>query len=475
MKKLYCLLLGLATVLLTGCNDWLDVSPRSQIESNSLFQTEEGFKRALNGVYIKMGQSSLYGRNISMYIPECLARTWKIPTKSANLEMYSLCNYDFTESGTEKTLAASFKEYFNAIAQLNDILYNLQNRKTVLFQYNNDKLIEGEILGLRAFLHLEVLRLWGPIPQTATDNTMSIPYLTDITNDVSKLKTRTWGEVISFIEKDLNDSEKILKEYDTILLDEEEQKEIEDQWQTMRQGRFNYYAVLGTKARFYHWIGNKELAVENAKKVVESEKMPLCTESTIGRSLTMMQEHLFNIDNVNLLDLILTRYYDDSAIFTQTKSYVDNAYENGINANDIRYGIRYWDEESFPNGNIVYTFYKYIGNDDVESDKKVPLLRTAEMYLILIEDLPLEEAKPYFSTYRITRGLSQTLEGPSMESDESRLERLEKEYRKEFFGEGQMFFFYKKHNYKQFTWPRTFNVPASAYVLPKPKGMSNFE
>lgn len=488
MKKIYYLLSICVILSFTSCNDWLDVNPRSQIKSDVLFETEEGYKQALNGVYIKLGQSSMYGENMSMYIPETLAQMWKAQTSYNNLTMYSLMNYNFTESGTENILSTTFKEYYNAIAQLNDILTNLRANTSVKFQYNNDKIIEGEILGLRAFLHLEVLRFWGPIPNTATNETDAIPYVTEITNDVSKLRSKTWSDVIAYLEKDLNDAEDILKIYDPMTyanvdslnnLDYASLAGIgsmpKDEWQMLRKGRFNYYAVLGTKARFYHWIGDTNKAIDYALKIINDNKIPLCTESTVSESLTMYPEHLFGIENVNLLDIIQKKYSSFNAIYTQTKYIVDNAFESTIHGNDIRYiNNRYWREEMF-SGVAVNVFYKYVGNDKIESDKRIPLLRMAEIYLILIEDLPLSEAKPYFISYRNSRGLSSSIDDISMSTEENRLLRLEKEYRKEFYGEGQMFFFYKKHNYSQFTWPQYFNVPTNGYVIPKPKGLTNFE
>ena len=360
-----------------------------------------------------------------------------------------------------------------------------ENKGGVNFEYNNDKLIEGEILGLRAFLHLDILRFWGPIPEKAINDESTIPYVTEITNDVSKLRSKSWNEVIAALENDLNESENILKIYDPIAYADLDSLDItnfvgqgtmpKDEWQMMRKGRFNYYAALGTKARFYHWIGNKDLAVKYAKLVVDENKIPLCTESTIQKSLTMYPEHLFDIENINLLDIIKDKYASSIAIYTQNKSNVESCYESTIHTNDIRYtNSRYWGEKKY-NEITVNTFYKFIGNDNIQSDKRIPLLRTAEMYLVLIEDLPLEEAKTYFTTYRTARGLSSSIDEPSMASDEDRLDRLEKEYRKEFFGEGQTFFFYKKHNYSALTWPKTFNIPENGYVIPKPDGMSNFE
>ena len=40
-----------AALLLTGCNKWLDVQPRSQVEDTELFSTESGYKEALAGIY----------------------------------------------------------------------------------------------------------------------------------------------------------------------------------------------------------------------------------------------------------------------------------------------------------------------------------------------------------------------------------------------------------------------------------------
>jgi hypothetical protein len=151
------------------------------------------------------------------------------------------------------------------------------------------------------------------------------------------------------------------------------------------------------------------------------------------------------------------------------------AYETSVSPSDIRRPSRYWVQKSTSGTVMTNHFLKYSGSDDVPTNNRVPLLRLAEMYLIAIEDLPLEEAKPYFSDFRIARALDISIEESSLLDEGARLSRLEKEYRKEFYGEGQMFFFYKKHNYESFTWPAAFTVPADGYVIPKPKGQIKFE
>ena len=62
MRKDFCLLaytvcIGIALVA-GGCNDWLDVKPKSQAESEELFSREQGFKDALTACYIKMNSTS---------------------------------------------------------------------------------------------------------------------------------------------------------------------------------------------------------------------------------------------------------------------------------------------------------------------------------------------------------------------------------------------------------------------------------
>ena len=103
------------------------------------------------------------------------------------------------------------------------------------------------------------------------------------------------------------------------------------------------------------------------------------------------------------------------------------------------------------------------------------MLRYAEMYLILIEDLPLSEAQTYFETYRLARGLDESIASNMFVSESSRLAQLEKEWRKEFYGEGQMLYFYKRHHYTNLTWPSNVTLPADVFVIPMPRGITDFE
>lgn len=484
-------------VLCSACSDWLDVRPRTEMKEEDMYAVEEGFKNAMTGAYIQLASEDLYGRLSSLYIPECLAQHWTLPTDKTK-EMYNLGSYIYDHSTVEPLFEKMWKKYYQSAVHLNNVLENLKTTG-VIFTYNNDKLIEGEALGLRAFIHLELLRFFGPIPLGANSGERAIPYAEEMTKDPNKLTTRSYGEVLEKIIRDLDAAENLLVKIDPILKGTNGQlnqpayawslnpdDKPEDEWQYYRQVRFNYYAVLGAKARYYHWIGNKEKAAEYAKKVIAAvnldgtPKFKLADElyfstPSVDQNLVMRCEHLFGVNNPNHQNILMDVFRSEKTYLYQTVAYIKTAYDAGAHPDDIRNKpLRYWEERTYQNSAKIHHFRKYTGNDNFKQLNLIPVLRLAEMYLILVEDLPLGEAVEYFKTYRIARNLDKSIEN-LLTSESAVLQVLEKEYRKEFYGEGQMFFFYKRHNYAKFTWPKALTPPANAYRIPIPKSQSVFD
>lgn len=477
----------LLLLLMSGCNDWLDVSPRQETREDDLYTTEEGFKSALTGAYILLAEADLYGRNTTMLFPEILANTWTLPVIVTSGD-YALANFDYTHSDVEALIEIIWKKHYQAIVHLNSILDALEKSETVSFSYNNDKLIKGEALGLRAFLHFELLRYFGAVPEDANPSDKVIPYVTEMTKDPNHLLSLSWKEVLEHIEADLNAAESLL-EIDPILSIPNKilnypgtnPLQPKDDWHNYRQNRFNYYAVLGMKARFYHWIGNKTQAVSYAKKVIEAKdadgtaKFTLASEETYSSNLIMFSENLFGVHNSSHQLVVAPLFEGEAAKLTQTPDLIKTAYEASIEPSDIRnVENRYWIYETYQHSVKVNRFCKYTGNKTVKPFNIIPILRLSELYFILTEDLPLAEAVPYFKTFRISRILSSSLDN-SLTDETAVKSRLEKEYRKEFMGEGQMFFFYKKHKYAAYSWPKSKTLPVGAYVVPKPKSQSVFE
>lgn len=254
----------------------------------------------------------------------------------------------------------------------------------------------------------------------------------------------------------------------------------DDDWHYYRQTHFNTYAVDATRARFYQWIGDKEQAIIYAQKVVEAKnanetsKFALTTNSNYTDAdkgvLVMASEHVFALNCNDLQDIISGVLVTSSAsskpdLYLQN-TWISKVYENPDSDNRCRGGRYFQTSES-------YAYYlKYYQSGAIAATDMIPLIRIAEMYLILIEHSSLPEAQGYFETFRQARGMDYTI---SIGDETARKSQVEQEYRKDFWGEGQMFYYYKRHNKTNWSLPQSMTVPTKGFVIPKPQGQTAFE
>ena len=80
MKNKVLTLILLASALCPGCSGWLDVKPYDQISEEELLESEEGFQKLLDGIYIELNSDELYGSTLSVEMIEILSAA---PTRSA--------------------------------------------------------------------------------------------------------------------------------------------------------------------------------------------------------------------------------------------------------------------------------------------------------------------------------------------------------------------------------------------------------
>lgn len=80
MKIFKIVKLGLLSLAIcattTSCNDWLQVDTEDSIMEGLLFENDEGYMSALNGVYSKMNE--LYGSTLSMGMLDVMAQYYNI-------------------------------------------------------------------------------------------------------------------------------------------------------------------------------------------------------------------------------------------------------------------------------------------------------------------------------------------------------------------------------------------------------------
>ncbi|WP_315815445.1 RagB/SusD family nutrient uptake outer membrane protein [Paraflavitalea speifideaquila] len=97
----------------------------------------------------------------------------------------------------------------------------------------------------------------------------------------------------------------------------------------------------------------------------------------------------------------------------------------------------------------------------------MPMVRLSEMYYIMAECEPdATKAREYFNTVRKNRGLVDIAPSANLNTE------LQKEYQKEFWGEGQLFYYYKRRNITSIpngaAASGNITMNAAKYVFPLP-------
>lgn len=480
MKNIFKIGVLAGVLLLTGCNKFLDVVPKTQSPQDVLFDTQAGFKDALTGLYIQLKDNQIYGNQLTYGAIENLVSSWDVEAQST-AERIGL--FDYGHTGVEQRFSSIFGKLYGTIANTNALLGKIDEQRTIFRDENLYRTIKGEALAIRAYLHFDVLRLYGPVPLDI-DPSVRLPYVTELSTDVNQ--SISYDAFLSNVLQDLSDAEELLKDIDPILQFNIPELRGDfgaynvfnelDEFMAYRYLRFNYYAVKGLQARVHLWNGDNLEAYSAAKAVIDAVDRNGNKIYRLGTgadfsgtapNFVLTPEHI-----VGLYDFQMYKKYADifangsvrkgpSAVLITTQLYGNTGVDhresslwevvtqnNGAQMNIIR---KYKVVESPINLNVDY--------------KQIPLIRLSEMYLIAAEAATLSEGQTYWNDFLASRNLTST----ALDADvEQKRLMIVREYRKEFYAEGQGFYAYKRINA-----PKTaiVFVPGAAtvnYVVPLP-------
>lgn len=453
----------LGILLFCSCSGWLDVKPKTTVEEEEVFSREIGFKEALTGIYIKMTSTNLYARNLSYGFLDILGQRYENDELVYSGELF----YTFPSTETESYTEKIWEEMYNVIANLNNLLYYCDKNRQVFTTEHYYEIIKGEALGLRAFLHFDLLRMYGPVYK---DNPTAkrIAYRTEFNREPKEMQPS--NVVVDSIIADLKKAEILLKDTDPLnfdfpVTDESEMMLGKDAFLVYRHMRMNLYAVKALLARVYLYAGNKEEAGNYANQVVGSGYFELIGDAS---DILRSREILFSV-YVDKFDQQVEELTNKTFYYIMNKNFLNEMFDvanDGMNDVRIREGVAF-DYDSY--GDITMRKYKQ-ENLWVSTKGTVVLIRLSEMYYILAEcaDTP-EEAAVFLNKVREIRGIDYVVCNES-----NLLSEIEKEYRKEFYGEGQMFFFYKRHGYTTFLHCPVSNMTEQNYMFSWPDNESLF-
>ena len=313
MKKKYLYIISIIIPLLTSCEDWLNVNPKTEINSDILYQTENGFKSALAGIYTIMTETSLYGRETTFGLIGVLGMEWNVTTgqiASSTNEYYYAKNYDYENTLTKTKISNIWSKSYNAISNINKLIEYTETNREVLKDINYE-VIRGEAFALRAYLHFDLLRMFA-----SADFSSDIEYLPYSETSLPQVSVlRTPAEILEYVLTDLETAEELLIN-DPINATEED---VVDSYFRNRHFHMNYWAVKALKARVYLYSGNKEKALEESLAVIGSQETGLFqwvdpddvsnTNANL-RDRTFSSEHIFSLNNTKMQDQISGYFYD---------------------------------------------------------------------------------------------------------------------------------------------------------------------
>lgn len=461
----------------SSCNDWLDVKPQGQTEEEDMYTTYEGFKNSLIGCYMKLKGRNLYGEKLTMSHVESLAQLWNLSASTRYADV-ALGQYDFEDTYAKNAISTMYGNLYNVIVQANSILEYLGKNGSCIEDPTAYDMIKGETHAIRALCHLDILRLFGQMPQNAIKK-VKLPYA----EVVSIKELPAYYDYNAFCEKLENDllvAEQTLADVDPVLSSSLTSSGNADDFFDFRGLRLNYYAVKALQARFYLYTHQISKAYEAAKAVYTAKPVNLSTVNDFNQYYhTTPSECLFALSNHELMDYEVSvlgtgsNQIQSSHLFI-TMEMMDDLYDGVDISTHAGYG-QLWNTATMDgSGNYTKALLKkyyydikgeYSATALLTKMQIIPMFRMSEIYLILMETTAdLEEANNLYVEYMRARSVNVAETFASLASVK---DFVLSEIRREFYAEGHMFYAYKRLGIKQMLWGAN-EVGEEEYILPLP-------
>lgn len=438
MKNTY-ILLSIFVMLLTAtsCEDFLNITPDGQAKRDELLKTQQGIEDAMYGVYSQMRSQSLYGQELYFSTLEILSQTMWC---NGSTGVTAMSEYDWEHSSVKGIFDGVWTAMYKNISNVNSILNSPLVENATVYPYT---IYRGEALGMRAFMHFDLVRLFAE-QYTVNPDATGIPYATDFS-----LKTPDFESLqqnYEHILKDLHEAE--------LLLADEDKYENDGNFMLDRQIHFNLRAVQATLARVYLTMGDKVNAAYYALAVINDGKYTLKEKTEVINDLAGVlstKEAIFGIyysgfyGNVNGKLQQMTSYYS-----LDLRSDFMSLYEKDASGSDYRV-MAYFSESGTGSGSKyrlckftdIYELNNNASNRPAELILGINMIRVPEMYYIAAEALlesNYDKALLLYNTVREHRGLE------ALTDKKLTVELINDERYKEMIGEGQTYFNMKRQN-----------------------------
>lgn len=255
-------LLMAALLPASSCDSYLDITPEGQVGRSDLLDTQSGIEDAMYGCYAQMRHNNLYGQYMTFGALDVMAQYLSC---YGNNTLESLQAYDYSNTNVQAIFESVWTYMYNNISNVNSVLGSDRVSDATQFPYC---IYRGEALGLRAFMHFDLVRLFAP-QYTRNAKGEGIPYATRFSLDTPGFET---------VEDNYRHILDDLLLAEQLLADEGNCKD-KGTFMADRRIHFNLQAVQATLARVYLTMGDNGKALEYAMKVIGDASLSLCQPS----------------------------------------------------------------------------------------------------------------------------------------------------------------------------------------------------
>lgn len=435
--------------LTTSCNSFLDVHPKGEVLDDKMFKDAKGYENALYGIYGSMRDNDLYGRRLTYYTLDVMAQYFNFTSKDDYIT--PLRQFKYKETAVKEGFLTIWSKMYTTISNTNNILKHLEETSPARLRYYD--IYKGEALGLRAFLHFDLTRLF--CEQSSDPATKGIPYSTQFS--LVEPQHEKLQNVYKHIISDLRTAEK--------LLDNPELYACNASYNFLKDQKihFNLNAVRATLARVYLTQENPDSALYYAQKVIAAPEYHLTKRTKIAFNGQLSPgETIFGLYSKSLYTITYNELYKlVSYQSLALRPDIQDRYTN-IAGNDYRWQA--WFKTDGTGTCLKKLTDDYQLNTNISRpDSLIPginIIRLPEMYYIAAECLMKQnkpEAKDYFKTV-----LESRMELANL--PELNITNLTEERFKEFIGEGQQFYHLKRLNLDMLSTSGE-NIPADKTIF----------
>lgn len=476
MKKYNLLFLLLISLVTVSCNEWLDVKPQDEIDEKDLFASGNGYRHLLNGIYFGMADKDLYGQELTWGIVDALAQCYDFTKTNSQVTgqmgQYGAAGYMWDNYQLKPAIETMWKNSYKIVANCNNLIQNIENEDPEKFylKEREKSMIWGEALAVRAAIQLDMVRLFAAsLSMDAKDREKAyIPYVSEYPSYISKRLTT--DSCLSLVIRDLEDARDLLWKADsgqsfTASGRFTTGKIDETVFVNNKRGyRLNYYAATAILARACLYAQKTEKAYTYAKELIDYQDKTgsfSYDDQTSYGDIKFYSDVLWGLESVDLIEYVnainqLTNPEASSQTYMKVLNVKRSFFQEDLidkECNDLRF--KYWMYDLGAGTDFRFTKYEKYDSKDTEakvSNYLVPMVRMSEMYYIAAEAIyknKVDEAKGYIRKVKEGRGLEssdismRTLEAAN---ESNFMDVLINDARREWLGEGQIFFMYKRLN-----------------------------